>query len=113
MRRPRIAQAVCERPDLGRTSFILSAPVALLSGRDVGIGCPKPHLWHRHSEPRLPARDDDRAPALHNPPSLDQTQPECPVAVIPRGGGKTAAFIDAPLEFIMAAVADDSERESL
>jgi hypothetical protein len=63
-------------------------------------------------EPRLPARNEDRAPALHRAPSLDKTQPESPVAVIPRGGGKTAAFIDAPLEFIMAAVADDSERES-
>jgi hypothetical protein len=70
-------------------------------------------LPYCHPQPCLPARHDDRAPALHRPPSFDQTQPECPVAVISRGGGETAAFIGTPFEFIMAAVADDPERESL
>jgi hypothetical protein len=42
-------------------------------------------------------------------PSLHQTQPEHPVAVIPRGGGKAATFVGAPLEFIMAAGADNSQ----
>jgi hypothetical protein len=70
-------------------------------------------LWCRYPEPRLPARSEDWTPAFHRPPSRDQTQPERPVAVVSRSGGKAAAFIDAPFEFIMAAVADDPERESL
>jgi hypothetical protein len=46
-------------------------------------------------------------------PSLDQTKPERPVAVIPGGSRKTAAFVGAPFEFVMAPRADDSEREIL
>lgn len=70
-------------------------------------------LPHCHPEPRLPARNEDRTPVPDRTPSLHQTQPERPVAVVSRGGSKAAAFIDAPLEFIVAAVADDPERESL
>lgn len=70
-------------------------------------------LWHDRPQPYLPAWNHCWAPALDRPPSLDQTQPELPVALVPRGGGETAAFIDAPLEFVMAAIADDPEGEGL
>jgi hypothetical protein len=46
-------------------------------------------------------------------PSLDETEPERPVAVIPGGSRKAAAFISASFEFVMAAGAYDSEREIL
>jgi hypothetical protein len=52
---------------------------------------------------------EDRASALHQLPALHQAQPERLVAVIARSGSKTAAFVGAPFEFVVAAGADDSE----
>jgi hypothetical protein len=65
-------------------------------------------------KPPLPAASSDhRVPAPHRLPALHQTQPERLVAVIPRGRGEAAAFVGTPVEFIVAAGADQSERESL
>jgi len=60
--------------------------------------------------PPSPARNgQDRTSIFNSLPSLDQTEPERPVALVPGGGRKASALIGAPLELIVAAGADDSE----
>jgi hypothetical protein len=62
-------------------------------------------------EPSWPARNQDRASTLHRLPSRRQIEPEGPVAVVPRCRGKAAAFVDAPLEFVVGAGPNDLEGE--
>jgi hypothetical protein len=62
-------------------------------------------------EPSWPARNQDRASALHRLPSRRQIEPEGSVAVVPRCRGKAAAFVDAPLEFVVGAGPNDLEGE--
>jgi hypothetical protein len=59
--------------------------------------------------PSTARNGENRTSPFNSLPSLDQTEPERPVALVPSGGRKPSALIDAPLELIVAAGADHSE----